>query len=341
MDDILIAGKDAQNIAKVKKQLGDQFNVKDLGLINHFLGMRLTRPIDGGISIDQSTYVKDVLIRFGMEDSKAVSTPLATGTKLIKNDAKPGKNEIQLVYQSIVGSLMYAMLCTRPDIAYTVQQLSQFASDPAQEHLQAAKRVLRYLQGTQDLHLTYRDDRNTIQSYTDADFAADEDRKSISGYIFILAGSPIAWQAKKQTTIALSTAEAEYAALTQAAKEAIWLQNLLKDLGMSKYAPKIINVDNQGTIALAENPIHHARTKHLDIQLQFVRNSINNGTIKLRYCPTDAMLADIMTKALTKEKHATMRRIMGMKFDLATATPSPVEDVHFGKQKVAGNNEWE
>ena len=137
----------------------------------------------------------------------------------------------------------------------------------------------------------------------------------------MLAGSPISWQAKKQSTIALSTAEAEYAALTQAAKEVIWLQNLLKDLGMTKYAPKIINVDNQGTIALAENPIHHARTKHLDVQLQFVRNSIENGVIELKYCPTDVMLADIMTKALAKEKHASMRRMIGM----ANTSPSPSE----------------
>src|ERR1700726_2442770 len=124
--------------------------------------------------------------------------------------------------------------------------------------------------------------------------------------------SPISWQAKKQSTIALLTAEAEYAALTQAAKEVIWLQNLLKDLGMSKYAPKTINVDNQGTIALANNSIHHARTKYLDIQLQFVCNSIENVIIELKFCPTDFMLADIMTKALAKDKHATMRKLIGM-----------------------------
>jgi KUP system potassium uptake protein len=145
----------------------------------------------------------------------------------------------------------------------------------------------------------------------------------------MLAGSPISWQAKKQSTIALSTAEAEYAALTQAAKEAIWLQNLLKDLRMSKYAPRVINVDNQGTIALANNPIHHARTKHLDVQLQFVRDSIENGIIELQYCPTDVMFADIMTKALAKDKHATMRKLIGM--DSGNTSASPVEDVPIGQ----------
>jgi hypothetical protein len=336
VDDILIAGKNSQNIAKVKKQLAGEFSMKDLGQLKHFLGMRVTRTADG-ISIDQSTYVKDILSRFGMEDSKAVSTPMPTGTKLIKSDVNSARNEIQPLYQSIVGSLMYAMLCTRPDIAYTVQQLSQFASDPSDVHLQAAKRILRYLQGSQNTHLMYKRDNGTtsiIQGYSDADFAAGEDRKSISGYIFMLAGSPISWQAKKQSMIALSTAEAEYAALTQATKEAIWLQNLLKDLRMSKYAPRVINVDNQGTIALAENPIHHARTKHLDVQLQFVRSSIENGTIKLQYCPTDVMLADIMTKALARDKHATLRGLIGME----STSPSPVEDTQIGQSCNEGES---
>jgi KUP system potassium uptake protein len=146
----------------------------------------------------------------------------------------------------------------------------------------------------------------------------------------MLAGSLISWQAKKQSTIALSTAEAEYAALTQAAKEAIWLQNLLKDLKMSKYAPKVINVDNQGTIALANNPIHHARTKHLDIQLQFVRDSIENRIIALKYCPTDIMMADIMTKALAKDRHAGMRKLIGMDHSIESTSPSPIEDGPIG-----------
>jgi hypothetical protein len=149
VDDILIAGKSAVNIAKVKGQLAGAFRMKDLGQLAHFLGMRVTRTSDGGISIDQSMYVKDILTRFGMEDSKAVSTPLATGTKLIRTTEetssgdKSARDDVQPLYRSIVGSLMYAMLCTRPDIAYAVQQLSQFASDPSTIHLQAAKRVLR------------------------------------------------------------------------------------------------------------------------------------------------------------------------------------------------------
>jgi hypothetical protein len=201
-------------------------------------------------------------------------------------------------------------------------------------HLQAAKRVLRYLQGSQNTHLTYKHNggvTESIQGYSDADWASGEDRKSISGYVFTLAGSPISWQAKKQSTIALSTAEAEYAALTQATKEAIWLQNLLKDLGMSKYAPRIINVDNQGTIALAENPIHHARTKHLDIQLQFVRDSIENGTVELRYCPTDEMLADLMTKALARERHGRLCELIGMDGNTSPSSSEVLSELGSGE----------
>jgi hypothetical protein len=158
--------------------------------------------------------------------------------------------------------------------------------------------------------------------------ATDDDRKSITGYILTLAGSPISWQVKKQSTIALSRAEAEYTALTQATtEEAISLQNLLKDPGMPKYVPRIINVDNQGAIAVAENPIHHARTKHLDIQLQkFVRDHIERNTIELQYCPTNDMLADIMTKALARDRHAKLCELIGMAGDTTLSSS--------GKQKL-------
>lgn len=154
VDNILVTGKSGQNIVKVKSQLASTFKMKDLSQLTHFLSMQVTRTPDNGISIDQSTYIKDILARFGMEDSNAVYTPLATGTKLVRanEDSRSGdkstRNDVQPLYQSILGSLIYAILCTRPDIAYAVQQLSQFMSDPSPIHLQAAKRVLRYLQGS-------------------------------------------------------------------------------------------------------------------------------------------------------------------------------------------------
>jgi uncharacterized OB-fold protein len=264
-----------------------------------------------------------------MQECSPVSTPLATGCRLVKG-SKDVSNMNNKLYQAIVGSLMYAMLCTRPDLAYPIQQLSQFNSDPTNAHFQAAKRALRYLQGSQAKRLIYSkcngEIMKPIQAYCDADHAADSDRKSISGYVFTLAGSAISWQAKKQTTVAQSTVEAEYAAMAHAAKEMIWLQYLLKDLGMSKYSPTILFCDNQGAISLAKNPTHHAKTKHVDVQLHFIRDHIDKGTIDVKYCPTDDMLADIMTKGLARERHEMLVKRMGIGVQkVGIITPSSSE----------------
>ena len=197
-------------------------------------GMRITRTSDG-ISIDQSGYIHQVLERYRMSNSKPVSMPLAPGSRLAKATTAGDVNS--KLYQGIVGSVMYGMLCTRPDLAFLIQQLSQFGSNPANTHFQVRKRAMRYLQGTQTTGPIYNGEiTGPIQAYCDADYSAGEDRKSISGYIFLLAGAPISWQAKKQTMVAQSTVEAEYATMAHVAKEMIWLQHLLRDLEMSKYA---------------------------------------------------------------------------------------------------------
>jgi hypothetical protein len=243
VDDLLIVGKHGQDIANVKAQLAGEFEMKDLGELQHFLGMRITRQ-NGGISIDQNGYIHQILERFGMESSKPVSTPIAAGSRLTPNDIHATQANIKQ-YQAMVGSLTYAMLCTRPDLAYAIQQLSQFNANPTNAHFQAAKRVFKYLQGSQTTGLIYNgNNTGPIQGYCDADYTADGGRKSISGLLFTLAGSPISWQAKKQTTVAPSTVELEYAAMAHVAKEAIWLQYLLQDLGMSKYKPTVLFCDN-------------------------------------------------------------------------------------------------
>jgi transposase InsO family protein len=330
VDDLLIVGKHGSDIANVKAQLSREFEMKDLGELEHFLGMRISR-VNGGITIDQNGYIRQILERFGMEASKAVSTPFATGSRLVnanhdgKGAATPSTTDIK-EYQAMVGSLMYAMLCTRPDLAYTIQQLSQFNSNPTNAHFQAAKRGFRYLQGSQTTGPTYNGDiTGPIQGYCDADFAMNGDRKSISGILFLLAGAPISWQAKKQTTVAQSTVESEYAAMAHAAKELIWLQQLLKDLGMSKYAPTTLYCDNQGAISLAKNPTHHAKTKHVDVQLHFIRDHVEKGTIKVEYCPTEDMLADLMTKGLARERHARLMGLMGTREVTKTTTASSSE----------------
>src|SRR5437762_11968268 len=175
-------GKHGRDIANVKAQLAGEFEMKDLGKLEHFLGMRITRGPNGSISIDRNGYIHRILERFGMEASRPVSTPIAAGARLVIGETESDIKE----YQAMIGSVMYAMLCTRPDLAYAIQQLSQFNSNPTNVHLQAAKRVFRYTQGTQATGLVYNNITTPVLGYCDADYAAGDDRKSISGDVFTL-----------------------------------------------------------------------------------------------------------------------------------------------------------
>ena len=210
---------------------------------------------------------------------------------------------------------MYAMLCTRPDIAYAVSQLSQFNSNPSDAHQRALIRLLQYLKSTKDFSITYgenNDSEFTLQGFSDADYGTTEDRRSVSAYLYTLYGGAISWMAKKQPTVALSSTEAEYIALTQAVKESIWTQRILRELGRDVKNGNVIHEDNQGAIALAHNPEFHARTKHMDIQYHFIRNCVQDGTIQLRYCPTIDMVADQLTKPLGRAKHVDLIARMGV-----------------------------
>jgi len=192
VDDFVIAGKNGRDIAAVKAQLAGEFEMKDLGELKPFLGMKIARTSDGRISIDQGGYIRQVLERYGMSNSKPVSTPLAPGACLTKaTRAHHGDVDAKL-YQGVVGSIMYGMLYTRPNLAFPIQQLSQFSSNPAIAHFQAGKRAMCYLQRTQTAGPIYNGEiMGPIQGYCDADYSAGKDRKSISGYIFLLAGAPI------------------------------------------------------------------------------------------------------------------------------------------------------
>src|SRR4030095_1925087 len=207
----------------------------------------------------------------------------------------------------------YPMLYTRPDIACAVSQISQFNSAPTKEHEVVAKRVLRYLNGTRNFGIKFDGTKGLkLEAYSDADWGANEDRKSISGQIFILAGGAVSWQSKKQPTVALSSTEAETMALLQAIKESLWIQRFLSELGRKAENQDLIKEDNQGTIALAHNPEHHARTKHIDIQYHFVRECVENKRIRLEYCPTSDMVADELTKALARDRHHDLIKKMGL-----------------------------
>ena len=221
-------------------------------------------------------------------------------------------NSIQ--YQSAVGSLLYAALATRPDIAQAVGAVSKFNSTPTEAHLTAVKRILRYLKGTMNLALKYQQSENgTLVGYSDADWANDpDDRHSTTGNLFMMSGAAVSWLSKKQPTVALSTSEAEYIALSTATQEAIWFRRLLYDLGKFTNEPTILMEDNQGAIAIAHNPVDHARTKHIDIRYHFVREAVQERFVELKYCSSRNMIADLLTKPLSGEQFKRLRQAMGL-----------------------------
>ena len=214
VDDIIIAGKSEKLVKDVKLALGERFDVKDLGRLHYFLGMKIVQDdSNGDVWIGQPAYVDKVVEKFGMKDAKSVATPIDPCAKLVK--AEDGEEKVdQGMYHSAVGSLLYLSTGTRPDITFAVSNVATFCSDPTRRHWTAVKRILRYLKGTSDLDPLYTDGgRQDCLGYLDSDWAGDlGDRKSTSGYIFMLCGAGISWRSKKQTSVALSTAEAEYIA---------------------------------------------------------------------------------------------------------------------------------
>lgn len=257
-------------------------------------------------------YGLDSLDKFGMEDAKPVFTPVDIGLKL--NSESDSSLVDASLYQSAVGSLLYLSNWTRPDITFAVNTVAKFNSNPTEEHWKAVKRIMRYLKGTSDHGIMYtKDSKGNIIGYCDADWAGDiNDRKSTSGYAFTLAGAPISWRSKKQSCVALSTAEAEYIALASAAQEAVRLRKLLNELDGPPEGATIIHEDSQSAIAMAKNPQFHGCAKHIDIKYHYIRGEVGNGTVKLSYLPTDKMLADVLTKGLSKEKHQKFRMLMNI-----------------------------
>jgi hypothetical protein len=253
-----------------------------------------------------------------MENSSPMSTPLDPHVILHKHEDQPSDKIGGGLYAVAVGSLMYAAMCTRPDIAFAVQTLSQFTSNPGPEHWTAVKQVFRYLNGTRSYGITYSV-ADEVEcplkpvGHMDADWGSNpNDRKSISGYSFMLGGGAIAWSSRKQSTVVLSSTEAEYIAATHATRLAIWLRQLLDGLQIPQERPMTLYGDNQSAIALSRDPRFHARTKHVDIQHHFIRGKVANGDIDILYCPTHEMVADVLTKGLAKPIHTKFSGDMGM-----------------------------
>lgn len=314
VDDIVVAARSEDSIKEVKSALSSKFDIKDMGKMHHFLGMTVVQDeAQGCVWISQPAHTENLLKNFGMQDCKPVDTPADISTKLVKATEQESCID-QHLYQSAVGSLMYLSVSTRPDIAYAVGNLARFSSKPTKDHWTALKRVLRYLKGTVNYGILYSQKRSGDSiGFSDSDWAGDiNDRKSTSGYLFQISGGAVTWKSKKQSCVALSTAEAEYVALASAAQESIWLRKLTAELGSPPKAPTTIFEDNQSAIAMSKNPQFHGRAKHIDIKFHFIREHVMNGTVKLEYCPTKEMTADIFTKGLSREQFCKLRSKVGV-----------------------------
>jgi len=251
-----------------------------------------------------------------MAECNPIGTPLEVGLQLVKAD----ESDDALPYREAVGSLMYLMVGTRPDLAIAVGKLSRFVSCYGKEHWAAIKRVLRYVKGSMDKGLVF--DKNSscvLPGFTDAEQASDhETRRSTTGFTFIFGGAAVSWGSKLQKTVVLSTMAAQYMALCEARKEAAWLNKLVQSVATQGLRTAIsgrpinIKVDNSGCIDFFKNPVEHKRTKNIDIRYRFVREAITTGKVAREHCATDDMVADPMTKELGKTKHDKHVEAMGL-----------------------------
>lgn len=311
VDDLIVAGKLQATVDEFMEEIAKRFEMKNLGPMKGILGMEIRRDSAAGtIEILQTAFVERLLKQYGMDECKPVSTP-AEG---VLTRLEPGEGVVNKEYMSLVGALLYLAMMTRPDIAYAVQALGRHLQSSGQEHWTAAKRVLRYLAGTMYKGIMYgrvKEPGMKVIGFSDSDWGGDRDtRRSITAYIFLLVGGAISWMSRLQQTVALSSAEAEYMAVCEAAKEAIYLRRVLKSLGYEQEGPTIIYEDNQACIAMSENPVLHKRTKHIDMRYHFTRERVQSQEIKLRYVATQYQLADLLTKALNHERVASLREVI-------------------------------
>lgn len=314
VDDIITANTNNEMFENLEKILSSKFEINNLGDVRSYLRMEIQRNENGWFGINQTAFIRKIIDDFGLADAKPSNVPMDvsyrkqtdTGDILISNDK----------YRSLIGSLLYVSVNTRPDIAASVGILSQKVERPTQDDWNELKRVVRYLKGTADLSLVIgnNNQHENLIGYADADWAEDRmDRKSISGHVFKFKGSTIGWSSKKQTVVAMSSAEAEYISLSEACKELIWIRRLLKDFYQPQDMATIVYEDNQSCIKLAQSENLSGRTKHIDTKKYFVKDYIEKGEIFCDYCPTKEMIADMLTKPLPAHRLVELRETCGLR----------------------------
>ena len=334
VDDISIASSSKVAIQLVKDALASHFKVRDLGPVSSLLGVQVTRDRSKRtLQLSQRQYIIDILARFNMADCKTVQTPMDPGARLSSSQSPTTPEAIAAMstvpYSSAVGALMYLSVATRPDIAYAVGVLCRFSSNPGEAHWTACKHLLRYLQGTKDLKMTYGPSPSSPHSssssssspsdlftvYSDSDHGGNPDNgKSTTGYVVKMGTGCINWSSKQQSVVALSSTQAEYIAAVSGGADALWTRNFLSELGYdlsSSSTPLLI--DNQSAIAVSKNPEHHGRMKHLDLRHFWLRDTVASGVLSVKYIPTDLQAADSLTKPLARIKVLEHQALLGLR----------------------------
>lgn len=307
VDDILVTGNVPSEVSYHISLLHKQFALKDLGSIHYFLGVEVDHLPDGSLLLRQSKYIRDLLLKVQMHDAKPQPTPMASTVRLT-NTGSDCFDDPKL-YRSVVGALQYACI-TRPELAFSVNKVSQFMQKPLCDHWVAVKRILRYLQGTSHLGLHIQKcSHPRISAMCDADWAADPtDRRSTSGFCVFFGPNLVSWQSKKQSVVSRSSTEAGYRVLALVVSEVTWLQSLLRELFVPLPSePPLIYCDNMSGVLLAANPILHSRTKHVELDIHFVREKVQQHNISVCHVASKDQVADILTKPLPKPAFLLLR----------------------------------
>ncbi|CAH9076817.1 unnamed protein product [Cuscuta europaea] len=308
VDDLLIAGNNSSLVGAIKKHLAACFPIKDLGRLKYFLGLEVARS-PTGIFLCQRKYTLDLLDELGMSGCKPSDFPMEAHHKPPVSTSPLFSQPER--YRRVIGKLIYLTL-TRPELSYYVHILAQLMQSPRTNHWDAVLRVIRYLKGQprQGILLCSASDLR-LQGYCDSDWAACPiSRRSLTGYLVMLGGSPISWKTKKQPTMSRSSAEAEYRSMATVGCELLWLKRLLLSLGISHSRPMEVFCDNQAALYIASNPIFHERTRHIEIDCHFVRDLIQQGTLFTKHIGSSLQLADIFTKSLGSQQfHFLMSKL--------------------------------
>jgi hypothetical protein len=311
VDDIVLSCYNESQFIEIVKYLSQHFKLTVIGDLKFFLGIQIEK-INDCFALNQKQFIQKMIQRFGIKDSKTSKIPMDPG--FIQQKEENDCFENPEIYQSLIGSLLYTAVNTRPDISISVSILGRRVVNPSNADWAEAKRILKYLKSTIDIKLILKPSNNYLKCFVDADWANDStDRKSNTGFLCMLGESLITWCSRKQQCVSLSSTEAEFIALAECCQEVLWIEKLTRSFGINLKIPIEINEDNQSCIKVAENSIFERKSKHIETKYCFVKDLVRNKKIKLLYCPTESMIADIMTKPLHSTKIMKFRDLMGLK----------------------------